>query len=242
MLNIISYSLYGSLPKYLEGAVRNAEAIAESWPDWKARFYVGSSVPDKIREKLALLGAEIVPMDGPENPTAMFWRFQAFFDPHVSRVLIRDTDSRLTVRDKAAVDAWLASEKEFHIIRDHPFHQRPILGGLWGGTPARLKKLQKELSGTSAKGFYDEDQQVLAKIVYPKIKKHALIHDSFFWRELASVSIPHERNNYEFLGEAFDELEQPDPIGRKAMQRVTTSYLYRLYIKFKSLALRLLGK
>ncbi|MBL3583592.1 hypothetical protein [Oleidesulfovibrio alaskensis] len=242
MLNIISYSLYGRLPKYLEGAVRNAEAIAKFWPEWKARFYVGVSVPDSIREKLTLLGAEIVLMNGPENPSAMFWRFQAFFDPQVSRVLIRDADSRLTVREQVVVNAWLASGKEFHIVRDHPFHQRPILGGLWGGTPARMKEFQQELSGTAAVGVYDEDQQVLAKIVYPKIKKYALIHDSFFWRELTSVTIPHERTDCEFLGEAFDELERPDPVARKAIQRASTSFLYRLYIKCKSLGLRLLGK
>lgn len=242
MLNIISYSLYGSLPKYLEGAVRNAEAVAEFWPNWNSRFYVGRSVPESIRERLSAHNAQIVLMDGPENPSAMFWRFHAFFDPHVCRVLIRDADSRLSLRDKIAVDAWLASGKEFHIIRDHPFHQRPILGGLWGGMPARLKNLHEELSGSTAKGFYDEDQQVLARIVYPKIKKYALIHDSYFWRERCSVTIPVARNGSDFLGESFDEFDMPDPVARRAIERASTSFFYRFCIKFKSLFLSFLGE
>ena len=44
----------------------------------------------------------------------------------------RDLDSRLNDREQAAVQEWLNSKKEFHIMRDHPMHGWPILGGLWG--------------------------------------------------------------------------------------------------------------
>lgn len=30
------------------------------------------------------------------------------------------------------MEQWLASNKTFHIMRDHPNHDTPILGGMWG--------------------------------------------------------------------------------------------------------------
>ena len=63
--------------------------------------------------------------------TGMFWRFLAA--DHLSDIVLsRDTDSRLNKREKAAVDEWLNSDKDFHIMRDHPYHATEILGGMWG--------------------------------------------------------------------------------------------------------------
>ncbi len=42
--------------------------------------------------------------------------------------IVRDADSRLNVREKAAVDAWIASGRPFHVMRDHaasPPHADP---------------------------------------------------------------------------------------------------------------------
>ena len=37
--NIVSMSVYGSAPRYLAGAMRNAELIRENFPGWKLRVY-----------------------------------------------------------------------------------------------------------------------------------------------------------------------------------------------------------
>ena len=37
-------------------------------------------------------------------------------------MLSRDCDSRLNKREKLAVDELLKSDKNFHIMRDHPWH------------------------------------------------------------------------------------------------------------------------
>lgn len=34
----------------------------------------------------------------------------------------RDSDSAITSREEEAVGEWLASNKSFHIMRDHPAH------------------------------------------------------------------------------------------------------------------------
>ena len=62
----------------------------------------------------------------------MFWRCEPCWDPSVSISVFRDTDSRINSREKHAVDAWMSSDKTFHIMRDHPFHGYYMLGGMWG--------------------------------------------------------------------------------------------------------------
>jgi hypothetical protein len=50
-------------------------------------------------------------------------------DSLVSVFLSRDLDSRVTVREHAAVYDWLNNTRaSFHIMRDHPLHAVKILG------------------------------------------------------------------------------------------------------------------
>ena len=62
----------------------------------------------------------------------MFWRFEPAGEEDVDVMISRDTDSRLNLREKFAVEEWLESDKGFHIMRDHPHHGYPVLGGMWG--------------------------------------------------------------------------------------------------------------
>ena len=55
-------------------------------------------------------------------------------DPAVDRYLVRDTDSRLSARERFAVEQWVQSGTALHTMRDHPKHRpMPIMGGCWGG-------------------------------------------------------------------------------------------------------------
>lgn len=56
---VISFGLYGTLPKYIQGAVRNAELASVYFPGWVCRFYVTSDVPRPIVARLKELQAEI---------------------------------------------------------------------------------------------------------------------------------------------------------------------------------------
>lgn len=35
-------------------------------------------------------------------------------------------------REMVAVKAWLKSDKQFHVMRDHVYHEHPVMAGLWG--------------------------------------------------------------------------------------------------------------
>jgi hypothetical protein len=50
----------------------------------------------------------------------------------VDAYVSRDLDSRLNAREISAVNEWIDSDKDFHFMRDHPYHGTTILGSGWG--------------------------------------------------------------------------------------------------------------
>tara|TARA_Y100000004_G_scaffold177215_1_gene218596 strand:- start:415 stop:1044 length:630 start_codon:yes stop_codon:yes gene_type:complete len=207
MSKIIAFSLWGKNPKYTIGAVRNAELAKEIYPGWTCRFYTGEDVEDHIKQKLLDNDAEVVEMGGADW-NGMFWRFFAADGNDV--MISRDTDSRLGSREKAAVDEWLSSDKDFHIMRDHPYHQTEILGGMWGVRNGLLNGI-KDMIANYDTGSYDNkyqvDQNFLREVVWPLVRYESCVHDPYF-------SVGHEfptgrEDMHDFVGQVFDENEVP---------------------------------
>tara|TARA_Y100000361_G_scaffold154347_1_gene179826 strand:+ start:6855 stop:7481 length:627 start_codon:yes stop_codon:yes gene_type:complete len=204
MTKIIAFSLWGKDPKYTIGAVRNAELAKEIYPGWTCRFYTGDDVSEDIENQLIDNGAEVCKMYG-SSWNGMFWRFFAADSDDI--MISRDTDSRLGLREKVAVDAWLASDMDFHIMRDHPYHATEILGGMWGVRNGLLNGI-KDMIAHYETGKYDNkyqvDQNFLREIVYPLVKDHSIVHDEYFERK----PFPTPRKNLQdFVGQVYDENE-----------------------------------
>jgi len=210
MKKVISFSLWGDNPKYTIGAIRNAELTSIIYPGWISRFYCGESVPtDIIKTLISLPNTEVVMMGVDGDWTGMFWRFYACEDSEI--MLSRDTDSRLNLREKLAVDEWLSSDKDFHIMRDHPYHNTEILGGMWGVRNGLLKNI-KELINDYTKGdFWQVDQNFLREKIYPLVINNSFTHDSYLNYNTNSKPFPSERINREFVGDVFDENENRHP-------------------------------
>ena len=210
MKRIISFSLWGNNPKYTIGAIRNAELTPIIFPDWVSRFYCGKSVPEDITEKLKSLPyTEVITMDENGDWTGMFWRFYACEDSDI--MLSRDTDSRLSNREKLAVDEWLESDKDFHIMRDHPYHNTEILGGMWGMRNGILKNIKELIENYTKGAFWQVDQNFLKEKIYPLVVNNNFTHDSYFNYNDNSKPFPSERINKEFVGDVFDENENRHP-------------------------------
>lgn len=212
MRKVVSFSLWGSNPKYTVGAIRNAELIQEVYPTWRARFYVANSVPDPIVYMLEDMGnTEIVFKETVGDWTGMFWRFEACYDSNADVVIFRDTDSRVNKREKHAVEEWLQSDKAFHIMRDHPHHQFPILGGMWGirkNDKFNMKIMLDSFVISKANNSYGTDYNFLGNVLYPLIKESdCFVHDPFFDKK----PFPTARQNHEFVGQVFDENEVTVP-------------------------------
>ena len=210
MKKVISFCLWGSTPRYTIGALKNAQLATQIYPDWTCRFYVAKCVPMSIIQNLTMMSnTELIVMNEPGDWNGMFWRFHPASDPSVDVMISRDTDSRLTLREKAAVDDWLASDKDFHIMRDHPAHDAPIMGGMWGVRNRLLFNMVDLISEFPKGDFWQVDQNFLRSKVYPTIRNHACVHDEFF--EKNPFPVPREGGNdkegnpMNFIGQVFNE-------------------------------------
>ena len=203
MKKVISFSLWGDNPKYTKGAIYNSELAIDIYPTWTCRFYCGKSVPNEVLDELQTKeNVELVLMDEEGDWTGMFWRFYACEDSDI--MISRDTDSRLSLREKNSVDEWLNSDKNFHIMRDHPYHTTEILGGMWGCRNGILKGITKEIDLYIKGNFWQVDQNFLREKIYPKIKNESFVHDSYLNYEINKKTFPTTRINQEFVGDVFD--------------------------------------
>jgi len=201
--NIISFSLWGNAEKYVNGSLENLKLAPEIYPDWSVRIYVDDSVPLDFCEELHKGGADVRLVNGPKRGSfyGAFWRFFVNDDETVDRFLIRDIDSRLNFREQAAVEEWINSDKDFHIMRDHPNHVWPIQAGMWGGKANKFK-IMPLINTVSNLDYYGCDEKFLMDMVHSKIKNSCIIHDSNK-KELPFPKHPPIYNNGTFVGQDF---------------------------------------
>lgn len=208
MKKVIAFSLWGTDPKYLVGAVKNTELAPVIYPGWEVRVFAGKDVPEATLVELTEKGAEVFVVDEPCGWTSTFWRFYPVFDETVDVLISRDADSRLNLREKAAVDEWLASDKNFHIMRDHPAHTTEILAGMWGAKKAAFGAFEVMKTYTRLENEKQADQ-IFLKEVYKQIEWTAFVHDPFF----SNKPFPTVRSEpTEFVGQVFDEHDVPNQL------------------------------
>jgi protein O-GlcNAc transferase len=208
MKRVITFSLWGDNPTYNIGAIRNAELAAIYYPDFECWYYVHTaSVPSSTVEKLSQLSnVRIIMKEGDVNTCKpMCWRFEAIDDPDVEIMMPRDTDTRILLREKLAVDEWLESGKLFHIMRDHPHHyssHMKINAGMFGTKKIPDINFANLCNITQPTDKFC-DQYLLHNYVYPLVKDNSMIHTSFYAYsdEVSNVfPIPYD-NEYRFVGE-----------------------------------------
>ena len=210
MIKVISFSIYGDKPMYTVGLLKNLELAKNIYPDWTVYIYYNNTVPvDMIEKYKDFDNCELFDMNNYNIP-GMFWRFL----PHenVERFISRDADSRLSIREKLAVNEWIESDKYLHTMRDHPHHSVKIFGGMFGLKIDNNYKIDEEIN----KWIIDKDKSLfnrygdvnfLNDIVYEKYfkMKDILTHDSVFTHFLYSKPFPIPLQDYRFVGEIYDE-------------------------------------
>lgn len=210
-MKYVSFSLWGSDPIYNVGVLKNVNLVKEIYNDWQMVVYYDNSVPINTINELKKENVLTVDMTD-KNIYGMFWRFFAVDLPDSEYCIFRDGDSRVSIREKMAVDEWISSDKTLHVMRDHPYHRIPcgndrlgILGGMWGIKSKKipLTKLIKNYPNKN-KVFYGEDQTFL-KTIYSLFENDRCTHDDFFEKK----PFPIKRENGRFIGERIDEFENP---------------------------------
>jgi len=181
--NVIAFSLWGRTPRYLDGAIRNAQVAPQVYPGWRCRFYCGRDVPGATIAALLAAKADVIMKDDSGDfLEGLFWRFDVASDPAVDRFLVRDADSVINPREAAAVAAWLDSGALFHAMRDYFTHTDLLLAGIWGGAGGLLPDLAPHYAPYLRNGTktFNCDQKFLGDLVWPTIRAHTLVHDSWF--------------------------------------------------------------
>ncbi|MBB2150973.1 hypothetical protein [Pedobacter gandavensis] len=209
--NYISFSLWGDKEIYTVGAVRNAALAREIYPGWRVIVYYDDTVPAMIIQKLNDLGVILMDMTH-SGIYGLFWRFLAADISDSGHVIFRDTDSRLSLREKLAVEEWMSNNDLIHVMRDHPVHDVPfgaeklsILGGMWGiksGVVEMTKAIHEFCKERPDQ--YGIDQSFLENL-YKEFQYSMTVHDEFFDKK----PFPSRREGYRFIGERIDENEAP---------------------------------
>lgn len=244
-MKVISISLWGNKPQYCYGAIENVKLAKKLYPNWKVWVYCGRSVPSSIVENLNEFdNCKVIIQEKDGDWTGMFWRFLPASNPDVEVMISRDCDSRLTKREKNAVDEWLHSNKSFHIIRDHPQHNTEILGGMWGVKNPALLNMKDLIDDYNKGDFWQVDQNFLRDIIYPIIKDDCFVHDEFFLYEEEKKNISYKRRLFEFIGESIDENNNINKLQRMSLYKYyrknTKSKLKKIVLVYWKIVLKLL--
>jgi hypothetical protein len=159
--------------------------LAQSiYPDWTCYIFYNETCIQKIIKELEKQpNVRMIYMNEKQSKASnMFWRFIPCFESD-SIVLVRDCDSIINEREKGAVQEFLDSSCDFHIMRDSIYHKQKIMGGMWGCRKGILRPLYNK--------FYDFidcvsvsedkrnlDQNWLDINVYPLVRHTLIVHAS----------------------------------------------------------------
>ena len=188
-MKVFSFCLYGTEPNYYTGLLENIEIIKQYYPDFTIVVHKGFCDPSWVIPE----GVEVNNTNRVGAINALL-RYLSMFTAEVG--FVRDTDSRVTARDRWCIDEFLKSDKSYHSIRDHYWHRSKLMAGTFG-----WKKSLPLMIPTHEVG-YGFDEHFLATEVYDRIKSDLLVHTSyraFAGEHAVWIERPFE-DTYDFVG------------------------------------------
>ncbi|GAB6026020.1 hypothetical protein CHUAL_011983 [Chamberlinius hualienensis] len=247
---VVSFSFYGrkiNQNDFFKGIYTNVERINVVYPGWITRVY--HSVDTEDENALNLLcklwcnfptldfcqvGKLPQPLNDQSNINGMIWRFFPLGDPLVERFVVRDLDSVVGIREKAAVTDWIKSNYTWHFMNDHIAHYSPILGGMWGGVNKNLEdntKLRQQLINDGLKYSKGSDQELLTKYLKPMVEasQDYLNHNSHY----CGVSLPVS------VAWPVKRASEMDYVGRRTIINETVYIVYLTNVELNGVTIRL---
>jgi hypothetical protein len=203
MKKIISFSLWGNNLRYCGGAIVNAQLAQIHYPDWECWFYYDASVPKIYINSLNnFKNVRTILVD--DGTFGAFWRFRAMQKDTI--VISRDTDSRLSEREKRIVDEWLATDKKLSVIRDHTAHYDfPILAGMWGFRGGLSNEDIISMASYNMDNYYTVDQVFLHRVIWPEYNNNMHVVGL---KETPWLAETYQSIGRHFVGQAYDEADR----------------------------------
>jgi len=190
--------------------IENIDLAKTIYPEWSVIVYLDDTVPldvvEKMKEKATVVNVKSL---GLRDMPGMFWRFLVHDREDCSEYLIRDSDSRLSMREKEAVEEWIKSGKNLHIMRDHPHHRFCIMGGMWGlkKTSWKMKDsieafLENKKFSTASRNL---DQDFLKEVIYAGNRNSMCVHSSIDFINDGGKPFPSPLQDFRFVGDQIKE-------------------------------------
>lgn len=208
-MKIISYSLFGTQPKYYVGAEKNIELNKRLLPDWQTVIYYNNkNILDGWVDRLSSLGAKMVDVTNFKFSNKetihypFFWRFFSFLYDDIS--ISRDLDSRVSEREVEYINRWLESGLNYFIIRDHPWHSK-VPSGLFG-IKGKINEFGNHLMNfiENSDLRWGTDQEIL-QLYMENISQNEIFYCGF---DEKNNYIPRNDKNF-FIGMQIDEFDNP---------------------------------
>lgn len=211
-MKYVSFSLWGTIPKYVVGAKKNVELVRSIYGEgWKAIVYHDASVPGQSVRLLRDKGAVTVDMRDNKFCPPCMWRFLVNDILDCELWISRDTDSRITRREQIATKQWIDSDKAVQIIRDHPNHGIfPMQAGMIGMKRGFIKNMgELILCYKNRDTGYGHDQRFLEAVIWPSAKHNCLQQGRCSKFFPGVVELP-PLTDGRFIGERLDENDVPN--------------------------------
>ena len=189
-MKVFSFCLYGTEPNYYTGLLENIAIIKQYYPDFTIMVYKGTCDPSWVFP-------DDVVIDNTNRTGAINMMLRYIPINHAEVGFVRDADSRITARDRWCIDAFLKSDKSYHIVRDHHWHQSKMMGGIFG-----WKRPMMLMIPTHEDVGYGFDEGYLAANVYDYIKSDTLVHTcvrAFTGEHAEWIERPHD-DEFDFVG------------------------------------------
>jgi hypothetical protein len=206
-MNVFSFTLYGSNPKYVQGMIENVNRIHTEFPTWYIYIYY-FDIPAWAETLLrSSPNVKMIPAEF-HDIRARMERYYPIDDPDVTVMIVRDSDSRVHERDVWCIRQFIESDKVLHIVRDHPHHNWRIMSGLWGlkkaGVPFKFRDTVHDyIRSHTIKWCSDMD--FLGDTVHPLLANRSLVHGMIrMSTEETVVDIPFPVVNHDFCGQVMD--------------------------------------
>jgi hypothetical protein len=118
--------------------------------------------------------------------------------------------------ERPVLNAWLASGLPLHAVRDHPWHERPVILCAFDGHRAAIHDMAGHIDAWRS-GHGDEcgsDESLSTERLWPTIRDKTLVHTKFGNRNgHGGIILPFPTRRAEgmrFIGERIYEDNQPD--------------------------------
>ena len=192
-MKIFSFCLYGTDSYYYTGLLENIAILQQYYPDFSVYVYLGECDPS-----WTLPDSVTVIHTGKVGPINMLFRYKAVEIADIG--FVRDTDSRITERDRWCIDRFLQSSFSFHIIRDHIWHKSKIMGGMFGWK----ERISVDFDENNPSG-YGYDEMILSNTLYPRILDKTLVHtniNGYKGEHSERITLP-QKDTRDFIGNVY---------------------------------------